>query len=131
MSYLEKFYDIKSSINSFIFLIKLSKNKEELNRYLDSYDKVYKSHEMISDKTDYKKNVLPETIKSNDNRNPGESTSDYYFTLNHLCNIGGLKKMYIPKYQNRNPNLIQYYIYHIISYSTVLYCTFLCRQDET
>ena len=90
-----------SFINSdrFKALERLKKiNKESLEKYFQSYDKIFNDQTMVSTLDDFNKGKPPAifSIPEIDHK-PSEYTADCYSILMDLCALGNLKKMYIPR----------------------------------
>ena len=80
-------------------------NEENMKIFIESYKNVYISNEMVSDKLDYENNRTPKFFISQSDKDPSSHTAECYSVLNHLCNIGNLKKMYIPNCLDYNSSL--------------------------
>lgn len=73
-------------------------NKESLDKYFQSYDKIFNDQTMVSTLDDFNKGKPPATFTIQEvDVKPSEYTADCYSILMDLCALGNLKKIYIPR----------------------------------
>ena len=82
-------------------------NQDQLDAFFTSYDKIFNDQNMISTYEDYQSGKPPTRFVINENTKPSKYTEDCYRILNDLCNLGNVKKMYIPRVFDQNKGLIE------------------------
>lgn len=95
-----------SKIKSLKRLCRLS--DEELRNFYDSYDAIFKNEGLVQGLKEYNNGVPPSSFCSDTNtKHTSEFTADCYSVLKDLCNLGNLKKMYIPRTMDVNKTVFQ------------------------
>jgi sterol 24-C-methyltransferase len=81
-------------------------DKQKIELYYDSYNKIFNDQKMISTLEDYGNNKPPATFTIPEEKKPSAYTAECYQVLNDLCALGNVKKMYIPRMINSKKGLI-------------------------
>jgi len=92
-------------VQAFQRLCNIDKNKMDL--YYDSYQKIFNDQKMISTLDDYNHQKPPTQFVIPENKKPSEYTADCYSVLNDLCTLGNVKKMYIPRMVDSTQGILE------------------------
>ena len=79
--------------------------EQQVESYLDSYDKIFNDQSMISTLQDYKDGKPPARFIIPEQDKTADYTADCYSVISDLCTLGNVQKMYIPMVMDINKSL--------------------------
>ena len=79
--------------------------EQQVESYLDSYDKIFNDQSMISTLQDYKDGKPPARFIIPEQEKTAEYTANCYSVLSDLCTLGNVQKMYIPMVMDINRSI--------------------------